>query len=435
MAKRSRHRLEDLEMRMSDQKKHLMLALSRQGFGEAILGLRVASELKKRGDDVHVLAHDSNAILLRNGLPHLLFASHACAFFKLYLDMCIAEFKPDSILLADYFTTALFFEQAKLSPAILKDLDIPIVAIDTWNSSRLPRPIDVFTNTQRPVALWEDNVVPIYPVPFLAPEEAAGVYQSLPEPVLLGRKSRQHLRSSLGVGEQEKAVLFCTAEWQHANYESVEAIRIARWLPALVADYVRRLGRDVHLIHVGPQAYDLKEMLQGKYHWLPPLPPTRFDALVASMDLLFSANISATTIAKAMVSQVPILVLHNSVSAQTPEEVIAAIPGPPSPFMKQWMKNTLPIFPFALWPLGYHKFLAPLLERNPYLDALDLAEVLDESLVQGRLSALLFDTSAREEQIHRQAAYLSAVRSLPNGPDVINGKPGAYNEIPEHSYH
>jgi len=103
--------------------------------------------------------------------------------------------------------------------------------------------------------------------------------------------------------------------------------------------------------------------------------------------------------------------------------------------MKQWMENTLPIFPFALWPLGYHKFLAPLLERNPYLDALDLAEVLDESLVQGRLSTLLFDTSAREEQIHRQAAYLSAVRSLPNGPDVINGKPGAYNEIPEHSYH
>lgn len=101
---------------MSDQKKHLMLALSRQGFGEAILGLRLASELKKRGDDVHVLAHDSNAILLRNGLPHLLFASHACPFFKLYLDMCIAEFKPDSILLADYFTTALFLSRPSLVP-------------------------------------------------------------------------------------------------------------------------------------------------------------------------------------------------------------------------------------------------------------------------------------------------------------------------------
>jgi hypothetical protein len=46
-------------------------------------------------------------------------------------------------------------------------------------------------------------------------------------------------------------------------------------------------------------------------------------------------------------------------------------------------------------------------------------ELLYEREVEAALSALLFDSVARQDQAHRQAAYLAQVRSLPTGAQLI----------------
>ena len=98
---------------------------------------------------------------------------------------------------------------------------------------------------------------------------------------------------------------------------------------------------------------------------------------------------------------------------------MSALPEPPSEALGQWLEKVVPLFPFALWPLGYHRFLAPLLANNPYVGALEMVELLREREVEAALSALLFDSGARAEQAHRQAAYLAQVRSLPTGAQLI----------------
>jgi hypothetical protein len=190
-------------------------------------------------------------------------------------------------------------------------------------------------------------------------------------------------------------------------------------LPLLIEEYVSRLGPDVHLVHVGPQRYKLGQKLNGRYHWLPPLPPLDFDQLVASMDVLLSMNISATTIAKAMVFDVPTLVVQNSVSGSTREEVEATMPSAPSPALGKWLDESVPLFPFVLWPIGYYRYLKPILQNNPYVRALDVAELLDEGRIQASLSSLLFDKTTRDEQAHRRTGYLSHVRSLPTGAQLV----------------
>jgi len=170
---------------------------------------------------------------------------------------------------------------------------------------------------------------------------------------------------------------------------------------------------------VGPQRYKLGQKLNSRYHWLPPLPPVDFDQLVASMDVLLSMNISATTIAKAMVFEVPTLVLQNSISASTREEAEAAMPCAPSATLAKWLDESMPLFPFVLWPIGYYRYLKPILQDNPYVSALDVAELLHEDRIQSALSSLLFDKTARDEQAHRQASYLSHVRSLPTGAQLV----------------
>ncbi|HEY6252754.1 MAG TPA: DUF6365 family protein, partial [Candidatus Angelobacter sp.] len=402
-------------------RKHLILSLGRKGFGEAMLGLRLAADLQQAGDEVFFLAHDSNAKLFEGRFRHLLFSSAASPLLQLYWSNCLSGFRASSIILSDYFTTTLFFVSFGLNPEMLTATGLPIFAIDTWDSSKAVLPIDILIDATRSVELWPGRIKPICPVPFLAPNDTPGAYNSLPEEVATTRRIRRHVRHTLGIGEQEKAVFFCTAEWQHPNYESQSdaARRCGALLPRLVAEYLSRLGNSVHLVHVGPKAYDLKAQMGTRYHWLPPLPPTEFDTLLASTDLLLTANISATTIAKAMVVGVPTLVLQNSISASTPEEAEAAMTRKPSPQLRAWLQDSVPLYPFALWPLGYHRFLGNILQNNPYVRGLELTELLDEEQVEAALARLLFDDSARQEHAHRQAAYLAQVRSLPMGPQVI----------------
>jgi Family of unknown function (DUF6365) len=402
-------------------KRHLILLLGLKGLGEAALGIRLGVELKQAGDQVFCLAHDSNSKLLEGILPFTTFGTAAAPLFSLYLSNCLAGFKPDSIILSDYFTTTLFFELFGLDPAMLTIPGIPVFAIDTWDSARTSSSIDVLLTDIRTVALWPDKVKSICPVPFLAPQDGERFYRSLPSKVTVTKRIRRHLHHALGMNDNAKGVLFCTAAWQHPNYDSHAdaARRCAASVPVLIAEYLARMGNDVHLVHVGPQRYDLEQALKGRYHWLPQLPPSDFDQLLASMDLVLSANLSAVTIAKAMVFEVPILAVVNSVSASTPEEAEAACSTAPSPQLAKWLRTAMPLFPFVLWPIGYHRYLAPVLKDNLYMTALDAVELLDEQRIETALSALLFNKGARDGQAHRQASYLSQVRSLPSGPEVI----------------
>ena len=392
-----------------------MLALSQQGFGEAILGLRLASSLQSAGDSVFFLAHDSNALLFSD-VPHLTVGSHVSKLLPLYLANCIAKVQASSIILSDYLNATIFFDQHGLTPEMLLSFGIPIFAIDTWDSTRQEN-IDVFMGSTQTVSRWSIDVNSICPAPFLKPQATSTVYHSIPEKLLLSRSQRQRQRAALGIGENARIIFFCTAEWQHAHYESEAANRLAVSLPALVANYISRLGKEVHFIHVGPKKFDLGQAMDGHYHWSPPLAPHNFNNLVSSVDLVLSANISATTIARAMAHAIPVMVLRNSISARTREQVEAAMPQAPSSQLRDWLDASLPLFPFALWPLGYYRFLAPLLSNNPYLNAL---KFLNEQQVEAGLSALLFDNAAREEHAHFQAAYLSQVRSLPSGAELIN---------------
>lgn len=404
-------------------RKHLLLALGRKGFGEAILGLRLASELRSEGDDVFLLAHNSNAKLVDEfGAQSSTFGDLASPLLQLYISNCLMKFHASSIILSDYFTTAYFFNHFHLKPEMLVKFGLPIFAIDTWASaSKLQNQGNVSGVEPQRTGLWLDVVKPICPVPFLASEPGRRCYASLPQTITVSRKTRQRLRQTLGMTDSCKAVLFCSANWQHpyssAQDDSVK--RCAATLPLLIADYLSKLGNNVHLVHVGPERWNLQGKLACRYHWIPALHPQTFDTLLASMDVMLSANMSATTIAKSMVFNVPVFVLQNSVTASTREEAESAAPDLLSDNLKRWLDDALPLFPFVLWPMDTHAFVAPLFQNSPYATAVETSEILDERRVEATLQRLLFDPIARDHQLHQQAMYVRQVSGLPSGPQAI----------------
>jgi Family of unknown function (DUF6365) len=421
--------------------RHLFLALNTEGLGEGVLGLTLARDLLSQGDEVFFLAHEANEKLFQADLPYLTFTTDAAALLMFYLNMCLASFRPSSLILSDYLSTVLLCEGVGQDPTALTSLGIPVAAIDTWDSTRSPDHIDLFADGFDQAVPRLPKALSICPVPFVAPHKDSKFYRSLPLRTT-PQKGYDSARNKLGIPEGAKVVMFCSAQWQHPG-PAPKRVRknttprhreyVRQWgmsrrlsanLPKLLAEYVARLGQQVHLVHVGPRAFAVQEILQGRYHWRPALPPQEFDQLLSEVDLLVTANISATTISKAMVNQVPVMVLQNRVLAFTREEAEAQMKEPASSALGAWLERSVPLFPFALWPLGYHRFVAPLLEDNPYMKAVEVVEMLDERRVEGILHGLLFDRTARAEQAHRQAAYLSHVRSLPSGAQLVNAHLG-----------
>jgi hypothetical protein len=388
----------------------------------------IADELAAMGDEVIFLANESLSPLLSSASFRCEAVNDAMGpLMGLYLKYLMKEDAPATVILGDYFSNANYLHSNGIDSQHILIQNGKIFTLDVWDFRQTGYDIDVFGGQSRKLGRGDQHewsrqfeAIPfkLKPAPIVTPTSLRDSFCNLPPDECYTQAERCKARNALGLSSFVKVVLFCTSQWQHAPYESETATRLATSLPALVADYLSDLGRSVHLLHIGPQAYDLPLPLQDRYHWLCPVSPERFDDLLAGADLLLSANISATTIAKAMVRGVPVLVLQNSRSINNPE-LQATKAQPYSARLQRWLQKAAPVFPFALWPVGYYQFLRPLLQGNPYMTALDVVELLDEQQVQSSLAGLLFDKTTRAEQTHRQAAYVGQVRSLPTGAQMI----------------
>ncbi|MCY1014427.1 DUF6365 family protein [Pyxidicoccus sp. MSG2] len=399
----------------------LFLALTRAGWGETALGLRIAEELTAQGSSVSFLAHKSNSLLMADTpFAREFISDEAGMLVRAYVDSLVKDERPTAIVLSDMATTQRFCSQANVDASFLAQYGLPLLAIDTWDQATTGATMDLFLGEPQALDLGLARASrPLLPVPILHSAPRPGAYDCMPEPVRLTRRVRTHLRDNLGIGDSERLVLLCTATWQHMRYRSRHGNRMAAALPLLLAEYVSRLGPSVHLVHVGPAAFPLQERLGERYHWLPPLQSLHFEELLGSSDLLVSANISAGTNLKAIASGVPTVVVHNSHEVEELFELESRLPQPPSDALRRWLVDTLPLYRFRLWPLGWFDFLAPVLKDNPFMRAVETVELTDERAFVETCQQLLHDDTSRRSMLERQAAYVAGVRRLPRASEVV----------------
>lgn len=402
-------------------KTHLFLALSRSGWGETAFGIHLAKELHRRGDRCVFFANPSAAPLFTH-LPFVYeeVTDHLGGLIKPFVESYLEENTVGSIILTDFNTSNGVLREMGVDARFLLDYDVPLVAVDTWSSTESGYTIDVFLNKRKGIGEWiKDVPFRLLPVPIIRPQELAGACRFLPNATLPTRNIRAHFRESLGLVERDRAILLCTAGWQHASYNDPNGERVARAVPELFMSYVNSLGRNVHLVHVGPTRLGDNGALDGRYHWLPAVPTKHFDLLLGSMDLMVSFNISAATIGKAITSKIPVIVLQNSFEGSSTDQVVAELSAPPSETVLQWIRDVVPLYPFRLWPLGFSTFLGPVLANNDYMTAVEVNEWLEEDKFLARCSSLLHSPTEREAVQNCQAKYVSQVSRLPAPSEVL----------------
>lgn len=401
-------------------RRHLFLALTRAGWGETALGIRVAQQLQHTGEEPFFLVHEAAGMLFRNGtIPFEEYSDKVGPFFEFLLDEQVTLQKPASIILCDFLTTVDNLRLMGLSPDILSRYGIPIIAMDTWNFEESGTGVDIFIGKTKPVSNWIAELpFRLAPVPFVRPQ-AKGACSFLPAPVRLPQRIREHVRAGFGLSAHDRAVLICTANWQQTLYNDDNGQRMAGAVPPLLGRYLAEFGPSVHVIHIGPTAFAFEGSLGERYHWMPSQTSERFQHVLGSVDLYLSLNVSATTMSTAIASGIPVVVVQNSCAAQNVDEACAWATFPLSDRVRTWLEQTTPLYPFSMFPLGFFRFLAPVLVDNPYCQAFHTVELLDEEGCKSTCNALLFDRGAREALLQAQAQYTALVHKLPTAANLV----------------
>jgi len=396
--------------------KYLFLSLSRKGWGEAILGRRIASELRTRGHEVRFICHESMEPLFRGGdIPFASIPEHIGPFVRIYLEAEIVSGKYRGLLLSDFFTCEQVFQSFGFGTEVLLKCDIPVAAIDTWDSESTGTKIDIFGKKTWVAPSLPRLMQRIVPVPFALPSpKRRGLYCNMPPSVHPNKAQVKHLKHSLGLTASTKLILLSTAVWQQTEYND-NGNRLAARIPELLDYYLSTLDPRVHVLHIGPRRIRAAA-LDRRYHWFPQVNSDRFNLLLGSADVVLSLNISATTIATAIASGVPVVVLQNSLEGGVE---LADSLSSCSEFVHAWLACAAPLYKFRMWPLGFYAFLDPLIDGSQYVKALRMVEILDEPGVREQITRLLELDSDRHALIQAQADYVRLVQTLPSGGDAV----------------
>lgn len=347
-----------------------------------LLGLRLARELHAQGDRALFLAPAAHALLFQ-GTP---FGHGTIDPVSAILDRALPDVirakRVDSVVLLDLMLVLWVLQQKRIDPAFLDRLPVPTIALDIWDLRRSDLRVDLCEAEMRLPDLAR-TVVPhrLVPVPFARPD-TDGAYCALPTPAALD--DRDETRSALGLGPDDRLVMLTTAQFQTRGLTPFQ-VRAVATIPHAIVAACRDCDPRVHVVHVGPQP--LLEH-RDRYQHLPQVPPVRFEQVMRAADLLVTPNQAATGITTALVLGVPPVAVIGETTEQR----------------------------FRVFPLGLHSFMSPILQDNPYVDAVT---TVDLAALRTILSVELFDERSRAVRREKMRAYVTSVQHLPTGGQVV----------------
>jgi len=408
--------------------KALFLALSPHGFGETLIGLSLADQIAPLGVTSRFIVEDTaRTILAGRGHEFDVIEPGMGRLGGLIIDDVIRRFRPDLVILADYFTYCTVSVRYRLDPWFIEEYGVPVVPIDIWEWGGTDFVVDITgDHVYRASDRFRFLPASLRPVP-LAHLEPGDAGRARPFRVWDGEepisaRSRSRLRASLGVGDRDRLVLLATARWQvtgEAAYSQATRA-VAAGVPRMVTRYLERLPARTRFLLIGEVPAAWAALPAGRTHAVPPCQPGEFGSVLQAADAVLSLNIGGTTVWRAVMSGVPAMVLGNRYQLRDAADLDRADAGAGfTGFVRDAVRDALPLHPFRMWPLGFHSFLRALLTENPCTDAVSQAEVLDESAVVDGLTSLLFDSGFRAGRLAAQDAYAGKVRALPGTREVF----------------
>jgi hypothetical protein len=408
----------------------LHFAMSTLGYGETLIGLALADQLVDAGVESHfVITPISETVVRRSGHPYTVIDAPMGGLARLIVDDLVREFRPDALVLSDYWTFVGIFErQFGIDSWFIEEYELPILPIDIWEWDRTDFVIDICGKTDHAVSRRIQSMpAHLRPVPITHPDDQSNPrafpYRLWQDDERISRRTRGHLFTTFGLERADRLVLLTFAAWQQvppANCTE-DAARIIKAVPDLMNTYLRQLPDTTHFLIIGHVPPGLTQLPADRVHVMPPCSAKRFSTMLGLSDLVLSLNAGATTVARAVLADTPSMVVTNQFRVRDGAELdgVGAAVGGLSDNVRDWSASALPLYPFRMWPIGWHSFLDPVLSDNPYTDAVTHVELLDERGVVDGISAALYDKATIEQTAAARAEYRKAVAALAPTAEVF----------------
>ena len=363
----------------------LFLAPIISAFGEALHGVRIARRLAALGHEIVFLAPARMHTVI--GDAPVLFGRIDLAIRHLDRQLAAIVRKQgcDAVVLIDLAAVGKLVNALELDVRGFTEPGVPVVALDCWALPPTPVEWDYGPLTDRVAPELHAIDKKLVTVPIGKPDVAGG-FDAMPKLEPLTAAARARVRDELGIAAHERMILWPSASWQHPEIQGDPVLsRLCGELPVQIAPALAALGRDVRVVHVGRLPFAGLDAL--RYQHLEQVPPPRFEALLGAADLLLSFNVVGSSVAAAVAARLPIV-----------------LGGTPT---------------MRAWPLSLQHVLAPTLDGNPYLAAMDHADPFDPDGLAAACHRLLFDPAAADAQRARHEAYHRTVAQLPGGAERL----------------
>ncbi|MGQ9557831.1 MAG: DUF6365 family protein [Desulfurispora sp.] len=422
----------------------LVLSLSEHSLGELHNALLFARQLPHPEDDVLFVATEGHSAYVRQaGMLCQVWTKNPAQNGQL-LDELLVTCRPEVVLLADYYN--LFMEGPLLEPARVEKIALPLATFDSMNfapgPTRLEKEILRHCRHSRVFGRGGQfqTVLPAVPAhmavlrscPINRPVAEKGIL-----PVSLYKEScwqqdedkRRSIRQRFNFSEREKLVMLARSSWAQLVFRIIamehgrgNSFSYERVLQQLLRLYLGQVEGTVVVLGIGLQPGFSAVDEKVRFVSLPFLSLEEYQSLLWAVDLFITDNITSCSAAKAAVGGVPVLVLTSSLESRGDGMYLAPfeLSAEALRLLQQW-ERAVPgsIFPYNVYPFGWIKELAPLLQDNPYCDLLVRAEMFDVQGTGELIQRLLYDQAVQERLAEARQQYRQILLTLPGAREAM----------------
>lgn len=400
----------------------LFIAAGDFGFGETTLALNFMNRLSKEKFTACFILAKSHEMLITNkfSFPYTMFYPTATALNKLLFKNLTLKYPPSLIILSDIFT----FIDNEWSTGVTWDdlcnLHCPIASIDIYDVKSTNFKLDMMNGVIKNVPyLINDLDFLIKPCPINNP--LSGSPESMFSTIDKIDTSRNHekVRQQFGIPKETFIIFTAHGFWEELI---IKLDRKRKWnfysvIPELVKSHVIKM-ENIFWINVTPNVQEgLIKIPNGCIYNISQIPEKQYDFLLSGTDLFITTNLISNTLWKSISMNVPSLLLHNSYSANSIEELRENTNFNITSSVKNILNNSFPAKPYWVFPIGLRSFLNHIVIDNPYMDTFQMAEIFDEQ------SMLMKSQNASDKNYKKELniivqKYFDKLQFLPT-PDLL----------------
>ena len=369
-------------------------------FGELLIAQYFARQISACGFKPYfIIPPTHEKVLKESGFKYTILFPKMPKINRVLLQDCQHKYRPALVILSDFINFHFCETHYGLTCDDLKIFRGRIGTFDNFHWKLEKREMDTYGFRAKDV---NDVDIDRYgfrllPCPIVnpgadCPGEEAYCYPLVDDCPDYDEKVKKKLRQELSLPLDKPIGLVTSAAWQNTYKQYPHVKKFVRYSGDTFAKILTGAFEKGVILWVGKKP-DFDPGTGTRLIHFDGLTPKEFETYAMASDIYISKNISSTTLAKFSLSGLPTAVLINSKST------VAGLEESVN-------------YPFRMFPVGWYKFLKPVLKDNPYTRLVNEMEIFHVPQTIEKLKILALDKKARENCKNKASRFGESLERL-----------------------